>query len=29
MIEEYALPALKPDFSPLERSGDVFCWDPV
>jgi hypothetical protein len=29
MIEEYALPALKPAFSALERSGDVFCWDPV
>jgi NAD(P)-dependent dehydrogenase (short-subunit alcohol dehydrogenase family) len=29
MIAEYAVPALKPSFLPLERSGDVFCWDPV
>lgn len=28
-IAEYALPALKPAFAPLERSGDVFSWDPV
>jgi NAD(P)-dependent dehydrogenase (short-subunit alcohol dehydrogenase family) len=28
-IAEYALPALKPSFMPLDRSGDVFCWDPV
>ncbi len=24
-----ALPALRSDFYALERSGDVFCWDPV
>jgi NAD(P)-dependent dehydrogenase (short-subunit alcohol dehydrogenase family) len=29
MIAEYAIPALKPSFLPLDRSGDVFCWDPV
>jgi NAD(P)-dependent dehydrogenase (short-subunit alcohol dehydrogenase family) len=29
LIAEYALPMLKPAFSALERSGDVFCWDPV
>jgi len=29
MIAEYAVPALQPSFLPLERSGDVFCWDPV
>ncbi|HTU53817.1 MAG TPA: SDR family NAD(P)-dependent oxidoreductase [Acetobacteraceae bacterium] len=29
LIAEYAVPALKPSFVPLERSGDVFCWDPV
>ena len=29
MIAEYAIPALSPTFVPLERSGDVFCWDPV
>jgi len=28
-IAEYALPALKPMFQPLDRSGDVFSWDPV
>jgi len=28
-IAEYALPALQPSFSKLERSGDVFCWDPI
>ena len=28
-IAEYALPALRPSFMPLDRSGDVFCWDPV
>ncbi len=26
---EIALPALKPSFMPLDRSGDVFGWDPV
>ena len=29
LIAEYAVPALKPSFVPLESSGDVFCWDPV
>ncbi len=29
MIAEYAVPALKPSFLSLDRSGDVFCWDPV
>jgi NAD(P)-dependent dehydrogenase (short-subunit alcohol dehydrogenase family) len=28
-IAEHALPALKPSFMPLDRSGDVFSWDPV
>jgi NAD(P)-dependent dehydrogenase (short-subunit alcohol dehydrogenase family) len=28
-IAEQAMPAMKPSFSPLERSGDVFTWDPV
>mgnify|MGYP001147904204 FL=1 len=28
-IAEHALPALKTAFAPLERSGDVFSWDPV
>jgi NAD(P)-dependent dehydrogenase (short-subunit alcohol dehydrogenase family) len=28
-IAEHALPALKPSFYPLERSGDVFSWDPI
>ncbi|MGH7056284.1 MAG: SDR family oxidoreductase [Acetobacteraceae bacterium] len=28
-IAAYAMPALGPSFVPLERSGDVFCWDPV
>jgi hypothetical protein len=23
------LPALKPSFAPLDRSADVFSWDPV
>ncbi|MGH7191172.1 MAG: SDR family oxidoreductase, partial [Acetobacteraceae bacterium] len=29
MIAEYAMPALGPSFVKLERSGEVFCWDPV
>ena len=29
LIAEHAVPALKPSFVPLERSGDVFCWNPV
>jgi len=28
-IGEYAMPALGPSFVPLERSADVFCWDPI
>lgn len=28
-IAERALPAFKPSLTPLERSGDVFAWDPV
>ncbi len=28
-LAEQMLPALKPSFYPLERSGDVFCWDPI
>src|SRR5438309_7349959 len=28
-IAEHALPALKPSFMPLDRSGDVFSWDPL
>jgi NAD(P)-dependent dehydrogenase (short-subunit alcohol dehydrogenase family) len=28
-IAETAIPALRSAFLPLDRSGDVFCWDPV
>ena len=28
-VAAHAMPALKSSFHPLERSGDVFCWDPV
>src|SRR5438067_9098416 len=28
-IAEHAIPALKTSFCPLERSGDVFSWDPI
>ncbi len=28
-IADHAIPALKGSFYPLERSSDVFCWDPV
>jgi NAD(P)-dependent dehydrogenase (short-subunit alcohol dehydrogenase family) len=28
-LAERAMPALKTSFFPLERSGDVFCWDPI
>ena len=28
-IAEHGIPAVKPNFTPLERSGDVFSWDPV
>ncbi|MBV9783042.1 MAG: SDR family oxidoreductase [Acidisphaera sp.] len=29
LIAEHALPALKSAFMPLDRSGEVFSWDPV
>ncbi len=29
LIAEHALPALRTGFTPLDRSGDVFSWDPV
>jgi NAD(P)-dependent dehydrogenase (short-subunit alcohol dehydrogenase family) len=29
LIAEHALPALKDAFMPLDRSGEVFSWDPV
>ena len=28
-IAEHALPALRKSFYPLDKSADVFCWDPV
>jgi len=28
-IADHMLPAFKADFYPLDRSGDVFSWDPV
>ena len=28
-IAEHALPALRPSFMPLDRSGEVFSWDPL
>ena len=28
-IAEHAIPAMRPSFAELERSGDVFSWDPV
>jgi hypothetical protein len=28
-IAEHAAPALKAAFMPLDRSGDVFHWDPL
>ena len=28
-VAQHAMPALKAAFFDLERSGDVFCWDPV
>ena len=28
-VAKHALPALKASFFALERSGDVFSWDPV
>ena len=28
-IGEHAIPALRTSFYPLDRSADVFCWDPI
>ncbi len=28
-IADHAIPALRSNFYDLERSGDVFCWDPI
>ena len=28
-VADHAIPALKSTFYPLERSGDVFSWDPI
>jgi hypothetical protein len=28
-IAEHCIPAMKAAFMPLDRSGDVFGWDPV
>jgi len=28
-VKEHAMPALKSSLYPLDRSGDVFCWDPI
>ena len=28
-IGEHAIPALRSSFYPLDRSADVFCWDPI
>jgi NAD(P)-dependent dehydrogenase (short-subunit alcohol dehydrogenase family) len=28
-VASHAIPALRASFYPLDRSGDVFCWDPV
>ncbi len=28
-IAEHALPAMKTSFYPLDRSADIFCWDPI
>lgn len=28
-VRDHALPAMKPNFCPLDRTGDVFSWDPV
>ncbi len=28
-IHQHAIPAMKPSFAELERSGDVFSWDPI
>ena len=28
-IHEEGMPALKPSFIPMDRSADIFCWDPI
>ena len=28
-LDEQLKGAFAPSFTPLERSGDVFCWDPI
>ena len=28
-IAETAIPSVKSNFTPLDRSPDVFCWDPI
>ncbi len=28
-IAEHGMPALKGSFSPLDRSADIFTWDPI
>jgi hypothetical protein len=28
-IAAHAMPAMKNSFYPLERSSDIFCWDPI
>jgi len=28
-LAEHAIPALRPAFMPLDRSGEVFSWDPI
>jgi NAD(P)-dependent dehydrogenase (short-subunit alcohol dehydrogenase family) len=28
-LAEHGMPALKPSFYPLDRSADIFCWDPI
>jgi hypothetical protein len=28
-IAQHALPALQSSFMALDRSGDLFCWDPL
>jgi hypothetical protein len=28
-VLDQAMPALKSSFFDLDRSGDVFCWDPI
>ena len=28
-VAEHAMPSLKAGFAKLDRSADVFCWDPI